>query len=72
MQDPPPALGVGVQQRHQLWQRQLRIQPSLHDSAPPLLAPDRGFARGTTWHNVWEMGDEPGWAHFIQCQWRWR
>ncbi len=43
---------------------------AIDEAAPPLLVPDRGFARGTVWHNVWAMGDEPGWVHFIQCQWR--
>jgi hypothetical protein len=39
-------------------------------SAPPSLAPDRGFAQGSVWHNVWIMGDEPGWEHYVDCQYR--
>jgi hypothetical protein len=43
---------------------------AIDETAPPLLVPDRGFARGSVWHNIWEMGDEPGWVHYIQCQYR--
>lgn len=43
---------------------------AIDDSAPPTLVPDRGFARGNAWHNLWDMDDEPGWSHFIQCQYR--
>jgi len=43
---------------------------AIDETAPPTLVPDRGFARGTVWHNVWLMGDEPGWSHYIQCQYR--
>jgi hypothetical protein len=39
-------------------------------SAPPSLVPDRMYARGSAWHNVWLMGDEPGWSHFVDCQYR--
>jgi hypothetical protein len=42
----------------------------INESAPPSLMPDRGFARGAVWHNVWLMGDEPGWSHFVDCQYR--
>ena len=42
----------------------------INEAAPPSLVPDRGFARGTVWHNVWIMGDEPHWSHFIDCQYR--
>jgi len=42
----------------------------IDERAPPSLVPDRGFARGTVWHNVWLMGDEPGWAHFVDCGYR--
>jgi hypothetical protein len=42
----------------------------IDDSAPPSLVPDRGYARGNVWHNVWIMGDEPGWVHYVDCQYR--
>jgi hypothetical protein len=42
----------------------------IDDSAPPSLVPDQGFARGNVWHNIWRMGDEPGWSHFVDCQYR--
>jgi hypothetical protein len=42
----------------------------IDEAAPPSLVPDRGFAQGGLWHNIWEMGDEPGWSHFIDCQYR--
>ena len=42
----------------------------IDDSSPPSLVPDRGYARGNVWHNVWNMGDEPGWSHFVDCQYR--
>jgi hypothetical protein len=42
----------------------------IDESSPPSLAPDQGFARGNVWHNVWVMGDEPGWARYIDCQYR--
>ncbi len=40
----------------------------IDDSAPPDLVPDRGFARGAVWHNIWLMGDEAGWSHFVDCR----
>jgi hypothetical protein len=43
---------------------------AIDDSAPPSLVPDQGFARGNVWHNVWIMGDEPGWSHYVDCQYR--
>ena len=43
---------------------------AIDESAPPILAPDRGFAQGGVWHNLWAMEDEPGWSHYIQCEWR--
>jgi hypothetical protein len=43
---------------------------AIDESAPPSLVPDRGYARGTVWHNIWMMGDEPHWSHFIDCQYR--
>jgi hypothetical protein len=46
------------------------IGEPIDENAPPSLAPDRGFATGTVWHNVWMMGDEPGWVHYIDCQYR--
>jgi len=42
----------------------------IDDNAPPSLVPDRGFAQGNVWHNVWSMGDEPGWEHYIDCHYR--
>jgi hypothetical protein len=42
----------------------------IDDSAPPSLVPDRGYARGNVWHNIWIMGDEPHWSHFVDCQYR--
>jgi hypothetical protein len=42
----------------------------IDETAPPTLVPDRGFARGDVWHNVWLMGDEPGWSHFVDCRYR--
>lgn len=42
----------------------------IDESAPPSLVPDRGFARGNAWHNIWLMGDQPGWAHFVDCRYR--
>jgi hypothetical protein len=43
---------------------------AIDESAPPSLMPDRGYARGNVWHNVWIMGDEPHWSHFVDCQYR--
>jgi hypothetical protein len=42
----------------------------IDETARPSLVPDRGFASGDVWHNVWLMGDEPGWSHFVDCQYR--
>jgi hypothetical protein len=42
----------------------------IDERAPPSLVPDRGYARGNVWYNVWMMGDEPQWSHFIDCQYR--
>jgi hypothetical protein len=42
----------------------------IDENAPPSLVPDQGYARGNAWHNVWTMGDEPGWSHFVDCQYR--
>jgi hypothetical protein len=46
------------------------VDQIVDDSAPPSLVPDRVFARGNVWHNVWTMGDEPGSSHFVDCQYR--
>jgi len=46
------------------------VGEKIDEEAPPSLAPDRGFARGNVWHNIWTMGDEAGWSHFIDCQYR--
>jgi hypothetical protein len=43
---------------------------AIDDSARPTLVPDRGYARGGVWHNFWQMGDEPGWSHYVDCQYR--
>jgi hypothetical protein len=42
----------------------------IDEDAPPSLVPDQGYARGNIWRNVWTMGDEPGWSHFVDCQYR--
>jgi hypothetical protein len=42
----------------------------INDASPPSLVPDRGYPRGTAWHNIWLMGDEPGWSHFVDCRYR--
>jgi hypothetical protein len=42
----------------------------IDERAPPSLVPDRGFARGKVWHNIWLMHDEPGWTHYVHCQYR--
>jgi hypothetical protein len=42
----------------------------IDDSSPSSLVPDRGFARRKVWHNIWLMGDEPGWSHRVDCQYR--
>jgi hypothetical protein len=42
----------------------------IDDNSPPSLVPDRGYARENVWHNIWLMGDEPGWSHFIDCRYR--
>ena len=43
---------------------------AIDDNAPPSLVPDQGYARGNVWHNIWIMGDEPGWSHYVDCQYR--
>jgi hypothetical protein len=40
----------------------------IDDRSPPYLVPDTGFARRGFWHNIWRMGDEQGWSHFIDCR----
>jgi hypothetical protein len=42
----------------------------IDENAPPTLVPDRGYARGDVWHNLWLMRDEPGWSHFVDCRYR--
>jgi hypothetical protein len=37
----------------------------IDDSAPPSLVPDRGYARGKVWHNVWIMGDDSSIPSFL-------
>src|SRR5580658_7928443 len=46
------------------------VDQMIDDNAPPSLVPDQGFAHGTVWHKVWIMGDEPGWSHYVDCQYR--
>jgi hypothetical protein len=48
---------------------QLKGMP-IDDRSPPSLVPDRGYARGSVWHNIWLMGDEQGWSHFVDCRYR--
>jgi hypothetical protein len=67
----PPEWGLG--KPAPLEQPAVLSQPAgqpIDDSAPPSLVPDRMFARGAVWHNIWIMGDEPGWSHFVDCQYR--
>jgi hypothetical protein len=42
----------------------------IDERAPPSLVPDRGFADGTVWHNIWLLVDQPGWSHFVDCRYR--
>lgn len=42
----------------------------IDERSPPSLLPDRGFARDEVWHNIWLLGDEPGWSHFVDCRYR--
>lgn len=42
----------------------------IDETAPPSLVPDRGFARGDVWHNLWRIDDQPGWSHFVDCRYR--
>jgi hypothetical protein len=46
------------------------VGQQIDDRSPPSVVPDRGFARGGVWHNIWLMGDEPDWSHFVDCQYR--
>lgn len=46
------------------------VDQPIDDRSPPSLVPDRGFSQGTVWHNIWLMGDEAGWSHFIECRYR--
>lgn len=65
--------GWGLPKPAPLQQPAVLSQPTgepIDEAAPPSLVPDRGFARGNVWHNVWIMGDEPHWSHFIDCQYR--
>jgi hypothetical protein len=59
-------LPAHAEQKHRMLSQPVG-QP-IDDNAPPSFAPDQGFARGSVWHNVWIMGDEPGWSHFVDCQ----
>jgi hypothetical protein len=63
----------GLSQPAPLDQAAVMSQPvgqPIDDNAPPSLVPDRGLARGSVWHNIWLMGDEPGWSHFVDCRYR--
>jgi hypothetical protein len=66
----PAAWGAALGPLSQVAVLSERKGVAIDETAPPTLVPDRGFARGNVWHNVWLMGDEPGWAHFIQCRYR--
>jgi hypothetical protein len=46
------------------------VGQAIDDSAPPSLVPDQGFARGNVWHKIGTMDDEPGWSHYVDCQYR--
>jgi hypothetical protein len=46
------------------------VGPPIDDNASPSLAPNRGFARGSVWYNIWLMADEPGWSQFVDCRYR--
>jgi hypothetical protein len=62
-----------VQQPAPLEQATVLFQPvaqAIDENAPPSLVPDRGFAHGGVWHNIWRMGDEPRWSHFVDCRYR--
>ncbi len=47
-----------------------RTGQPIDDSAPPSLVPDRGYAKGDVWHNIWAMADEQGWSRYVDCQYR--
>ena len=47
-----------------------RIGQAIDEATPPSLVPDRGYALGEVWHNLWTMGDEPGWSHFVDCHYK--
>jgi hypothetical protein len=36
------------------------------------LVPDRGYAKGDIWYNIWVMNgdEEPGWSRYVDCQYR--
>jgi hypothetical protein len=56
-----------------LEQAAVLFQPTgepIDENSPPSLVPDRGYARENVWHNIWLMGDELGWSHFIDCRYR--
>lgn len=63
----------GLAQPAPLDQADVLSQPvgePIDDHAPPSLVPDRGYARGNVWHNIWIMGDEPHWSHYVDCRYR--
>jgi hypothetical protein len=66
----PASLGANLGPLDQVAVLSERKGVPIDDTAPPSLVPDRGFARSTVWHNIWLMGDEPGWVHYIDCQYR--
>jgi hypothetical protein len=74
VQCPPEAPAEwGLPKPAPLEQVQVLSQPTsepINETAPPSLMPDRGYARGNVWHNIWIMGDEPHWSHFIDCAYR--
>ena len=46
------------------------VDQIIDDNAPPLLVPDRDMFVGAYGTTPWIMGDEPGWSHFVDCQYR--
>ena len=56
----PASLGANLGPLEQVAVLSERKGVPIDDAAPPSLVPDRGFARGTVWHSIWLMGDEPG------------
>ena len=63
----------GMGKHAKLGQSDVLAQPigvPIDEQSPPSLVPDRGYARGGVWHNVWLMDEEPNWSHFVDCRYR--